>query len=53
MKWIGGKNLGMLSLAIWLIATGMMAFVHIASVNMGLVLDILAIVTGILILLGR
>jgi hypothetical protein len=53
MKWIGSKNLGMLCLAIWLIATGMMAFVHITFVNMGLVLDILAIVTGILILLGR
>ncbi len=33
MKWIGTKNLGLLLLAIWLIATGVLTFVHIASVN--------------------
>ncbi len=30
MKWLGTKNLGMLLLAIWMIATGVLAFVHIS-----------------------
>jgi hypothetical protein len=53
MKWIGTKNLGMLLLGIWLIATGVLPFVSITFVNMGLVLAVLAIATGVLILLGR
>ncbi len=53
MNWIGTKNLGMLLLAIWLIATGMMAFVHIGFANMGLILNALAIAAGVLILIGR
>jgi hypothetical protein len=53
MKWSGTKNWGMLLLAIWLIATGASPFVHITAINMGLVLAVLAIVAGVLILLGR
>lgn len=45
------KNLGMLVLAIWLILTGLIAFVPISGLSP--VLAILAIVAGILILLGR
>jgi hypothetical protein len=30
MKWTGTKNVRMLLLAIWLIATGVLAFVHIS-----------------------
>ena len=53
MKWIGTKNLGMLLLAIWLILTGALAFVHVTFANTGLVLSSLAIAAGVLILLGR
>ena len=53
MKWLGTKNLGMLLLAIWLIATGATAFVHVTFANMGLILSALAIAAGVLILLDR
>jgi hypothetical protein len=53
MRWIGTNNLGMLLLGIWLIATGLLPFVTITFVNMGLVLAVLAIVAGVLILMGR
>jgi hypothetical protein len=53
MKWAGTKNLGMLLLGIWLIATGVLPLVSITLVNVGLVLAVLAIAAGVLILLGR
>ena len=53
MKWLGTKNIGMLLLAIWLIATGALAFVHINFAQTGLVLSVLAIAAGVLLLLGR
>jgi hypothetical protein len=45
------RNLGMLFLAIWLILTGLSAFVPLGG--LGILLAILAIAAGILILLGR
>ena len=53
MKWIGTKNVGMLLLAIWLIASGAMAFVHINFAQTQLILAALAIAAGVLLLLGR
>ncbi len=53
MKWIGTKNMGMLLLAIWLIATGATAFVHINIAQTHLILAALAIAAGVLLLLGR
>jgi hypothetical protein len=51
------KNLGMLLLAIWLIATGLLAFVanlNAAGIfNLSTILSALALVAGILILIGR
>jgi len=46
------KNLGMLLLAIWLIAWGLIALIPALN-GLGLILAILAIAAGILILLGR
>jgi hypothetical protein len=43
----------MLLLAVWLIATGATPFVHLGTFHMGPVLAVLAIVAGVLILLGR
>ena len=53
MKWIGTKNLGMLLLGIWLVLTGVLAFVQIPFAQLGLVMAVLAIAAGVLILLGR
>ena len=50
MKWIGTKNLGMLLLAVWLIPDGLLPT---GSMNIGQLLDILAIAAGVLILIGR
>jgi hypothetical protein len=53
MFWSRERNLGMLFLAIWLIATGLTPFVHISFVSMGPVLGLLAIAAGVLLLLRR
>jgi hypothetical protein len=53
MKWVQTSNLGMLLLGVWLILTGLMPFVAITFINMGLVLAVLAIVAGVCILIGR
>ena len=53
MKWAGTKNVGMLLLGIWLVATGALAFVHVPFANTGAILSALAIAAGVLILLGR
>jgi hypothetical protein len=45
------RNIGMLLLGIWLILTGLASFVPLGG--LGIVLAILAIIAGILILLGR
>jgi len=46
------KNIGMLLLSIWLILTGLAAFIP-AIGGLGMVLAILAIAAGIFILIGR
>ena len=46
------KNIGMLLLAIWLIAYGLVALIPALS-GLGLVLAVLAIAAGIFILLDR
>lgn len=47
------KNLGMLLLGIWLIVTGLEAFVHLSVSGLPTILAVLAIAAGILILIGR
>ena len=46
------KNIGMLLLSVWLILTGLAAFVP-ALGGLGMLMPILAIAAGIFILLGR
>ena len=53
MKWIGTKNIGMLLLAIWLIAQGVLAFVNSPIAHTGSLLAALAIAAGVLLLMGR
>lgn len=45
------KNMGFLLLAIWLILTGLSAFISMGS--LAVILSILAIAAGVLILIGR
>lgn len=46
------KNLGMLLLAIWLIITGLSAFVG-GLAGLGSIMPVLALLAGLLILIGR
>jgi hypothetical protein len=46
------KNIGFLLLAIWLILTGLAAFVP-AIAGLGIILAVLAIAAGVFILIGR
>jgi hypothetical protein len=47
------KNLGMLLLGIWLILTGLVQITSIPIAGLGAILALLAIIAGVLILLGR
>jgi len=47
------KNLGMLLLGIYLIASGLIPLLSISFANAGMVLAVLAVAAGVLILLGR
>jgi hypothetical protein len=47
------KNLGMLLLGIWLIVTGLLQVVSIQIPAIGTILALLAIVAGVLMLMGR
>ena len=47
------KNLGMLALSVWLILTGLMQLVDIASSGLVTVMAVLALAAGALILVGR
>ncbi len=47
------RNLGMLLLGIWLILTGLVQIASISIPGLGALLALLAIIAGVLILLGR
>jgi hypothetical protein len=54
MKKLGlTKNLGMILLGIWLTMTGLITLLHLNFQSLPLIMAILAIATGVLILLGR
>jgi hypothetical protein len=46
------RNIGFLLLAIWLILTGLMAFVPSVA-GLGVIMSLLALAAGVFILLGR
>lgn len=46
-------NVGILILAIWLILTGVIPLVNLSFSGLGTIMDVLAIVAGVLILTGR
>lgn len=47
------KSLGMLLLAIWLIATGIIELLNLSFTGLPIIMGILAIAAGVLILLHR
>jgi hypothetical protein len=47
------KNLGMLLLGVWLIATGLLPLLHVSFDGLGLLMSILAIAAGALILVDK
>lgn len=47
------RNLGMLLLGIWLILTGLLPLLHLGLGELSIVMELLAIIAGALILLGR
>ena len=47
------RNLGMLLLGIWLILTGLLPLIHLGLGELSIVMELLAIIAGALILLGR
>jgi len=53
MKWAGTKNWGMLLLALWLIIQGVSAIANISFSQMGTLLAVLAVASGVFLLLGR
>ena len=54
MKWLQRSHgWGIFLLGIWLIVSGASGYVHVGSLNLAPLLPVLAIVAGVLILLGR
>jgi hypothetical protein len=47
------KTLGMILLGIWLIITGLIPLLHFNFHGLSLIMAVLAIATGVIILLGR
>ena len=47
------RNLGLLSLAAWLILTGLIPLLNLSFSGLGTVMAILAIAAGVLIVVGR
>jgi hypothetical protein len=47
------RNLGMLLLAIWLILTGLMPLLNLSFQGVGTIMAILAIASGVMLLIGR
>ncbi|MDW7760917.1 MAG: hypothetical protein SCM96_09810 [Acidobacteriota bacterium] len=47
------KSLGMILLGIWLILTGLIPLINFNFEGLSLIMGVLAIVSGVLILLGR
>jgi len=47
------RNLGMLLLGIWLILTGLLQVVSLSIPGIGIIMAVLAIVAGVLIVMGK
>jgi len=48
-----GKNLGMLLLAVWLIATGLIPLIRLSFSGLDTIMAVVAIAAGVLIVIGR
>ncbi len=48
-----GKNIGILLAGVWFILTGLIPLFSISIANLGLIMAVLAVATGILLLIGK
>ncbi len=48
-----GKNIGILLAGVWFILTGLIPLLSISIANLGLIMAVLAVATGILLLIGK
>ncbi len=47
------RNLGMLLLGVWLIATGLIPLLNVSFSGLGTIMAVLAIAAGVMIIVGR
>jgi hypothetical protein len=47
------KNLGTFLLGAWLVLTGLIQLVHLSFSGLGMIMAVLALVAGVLVLVGR
>ncbi len=47
------RNLGMLLLGVWLIATGLIPLLNVSFSGLGTIMAVIAIAAGVLIIVGR
>ena len=47
------KNMGLMLLGIWLIMTGLIPLLHLSFEGLPLIMSIMAIASGVLVILGR
>ena len=53
MPLVLNKNLGMMLLGIWLVLHGLVALFSLAFAGIGVILGVLALLAGLLILIGK
>ena len=49
----GGKNLGTIALGSWLVLTGLIQLIHLHFSGLSLLMAVLALVAGLLLVVGR
>jgi hypothetical protein len=47
------RKLGVMLLGFWLIATGLISIIHLSFTGLDLIMAVVAILTGILLVIGR
>ncbi len=48
-----GKSIGMLLAGVWFVMTGLIPLFNISMTNLNLIMAVLAVVTGIMLLIGK
>ena len=48
-----GKNIGIMLAGIWFVLTGLIPLFSISMANLGMLMSVLAVATGVVLLLGK